>query len=75
MSEEDGCLRLPADLALSLPPALHASLHVRRCYKKLHRLIWEQCRKAAQPLAFTVTDTPGTGKSAFALYLIQQLGR
>jgi hypothetical protein len=76
--EEDGCLRLPASHPVSLPPQLRNSLYIRRSYRKLFDLLWNICNQATTPHqrpGFVVTGTPGIGKSVFALYLIQQLGK
>lgn len=59
---------------MGLPPQLRDSLYIRRSYRRLFNLLWTSCSNAAHPLGFVVTGTPGIGKSAFALYLIQQLG-
>jgi hypothetical protein len=76
--EEDGCLHVPTNQPMNLSPQLRNSLYVRRSYRKLYDLLWDTCNKAVTPYqrpGFVVTGTPGIGKSAFALYLIQQLGK
>lgn len=73
--EDDGCLRQPPRQPEGVPPELRDSLYIRPCYRRLYNLLWTSCSKEKKhPLGFVVTGTPGIGKSAFALYLIKQLG-
>jgi hypothetical protein len=72
--EVDGCLRQPASQPAGLPPQLRGSLYNRRSYRRMFDLLWASRSNEGQQPGFVVTGTPGTGKSAFALYLIQQLG-
>jgi hypothetical protein len=76
LQEEDCCLHQPACQPVDLPPQLRHSLYIRHSYRKLFELVWDKCKggKAGEQLGFIVTGTPGIGKSAFALYLVQQLG-
>jgi hypothetical protein len=76
MQETGNCLSQPA-CQPDLPPQLRSSLYIRRSYRKLYDLLWHKCKggEAGKQRGFVVTGTPGIGKSAFALYLIQQLGR
>lgn len=76
MQETGPCLSQPA-CQPNLPPQLRGSLYIRRSYRKLYELLWREsrCGKPGQQRGFVVTGTPGIGKSAFALYMIQQLGR
>lgn len=69
------CLRLPMGLERALPAPLRKSLYVRTCYRQLFDLMQQRCSQAAEPLAFIITGTPGVGKSAAALYFIQQLSK
>jgi hypothetical protein len=76
--EDNCCLHVPTNQPMNLPPQLRNSLYVRRSYRKLYDLLWDTCSKAVTPNqrpGFVLTGTPGIGKSAFALYLIQQLGK
>lgn len=73
--EEDGCLRLTAELTWGLPPPLRTSLCIRECYPRLIKLLLERAELSTEPLGFIITGTSGVGNSALAPYIIQQLGK
>lgn len=67
----DGCIKLPNNESLLYPRENIRKLYIRKCYREVFDLILEKINQKKS--SFTISGTPGIGKSLFFVYILYRL--
>ncbi|GAQ87179.1 hypothetical protein KFL_003360110 [Klebsormidium nitens] len=66
-----GAIEVPPDLPLEIPPGLSKSIMIRPCYL----LVLKKLGALGNSFALVLSGSPGIGKSAFSVLLLQYLAK